>query len=875
MVDFHTKTIKEVCAELNTSERGLSNAEAEARLQKYGKNSIAEEAKIHPLKILLEQFASPIVWILLAAMLISFFLKEMTDFYVIAAIVVLNAVLGFFQEYRAEEAIAALKKMISLKATVIRSGEEKQIDASLLVPGDVLVLETGDKVPADVRLIDVVNLQAQEASLTGESVPVKKELKVCKDHTAVADRTNMAFSSTIITNGRGRALVTGTGMQTEIGKIAKMIQEAQPEPTPLQKQLAQLGKVLGILVVIIAAIVFAVGVLTGKPAYQMFFAAIALAVAAIPEGLPAVVTIGLAIGVQRLVKKNALMRKLPSVETLGACTVICSDKTGTLTHNEMTVTRVYANKQVVEITGSGYEPTGSFSKPAKTFQMLLLAGVLNNNAHIKKEKEEWQVIGDPTEAALTVTARKAGIDTDKVLVDNPRIAEFEFTSERKCMTTINKTGKKTVAFTKGAPEVIINLCDRMLVNGKLQRFTRADKQKVLAQNEAFAKNALRVLGFSYKELKGKESKKGTEKDMVFIGLQAMIDPPREEVKEAIARCESAGIKVVMITGDHLTTAQAIAHELGIPGKAITGVELDHAQDITHMVEEVGVYARVNPAHKLKIVEALKNKGHVVAMTGDGVNDAPALKKADLGIAMGIAGTDVAKEASAMILADDNFATIVNAVEEGRGVYDNIRKFLAFLLSGNIGEVCIIFIALVIGMPLPLIAIQILLINLVTDGLPATALSADPFEPGEMKRKPRDPKQPIYKALYPYLVIYPALMVTVTLALFAWFIQDGNVVKGQTAAFIAIGMFELYQAFSCRSLVYPSFKVGMFRNKWLNIAVFSSLLIVLAVVYVPSLQALFKTVPLSLAELLIIIALSSIGSLYLELHKAVASSKSAA
>jgi len=859
MVDYYTKTIKEVCSELNTSDRGLSDAEAESRLQKYGKNQISDEAKIHPLKILFEQFSSPIVWILLAAMAISFFLKEMTDFYVIAAIVVLNAALGFFQEYKAETAIAALKKMISLKATVIRSGEEKQIDASLLVPGDLLVIETGDKIPADSRLINVVNLQAQEASLTGESVPVKKEAVAYKKHMAVADRANMVFSSTIITNGRAKAIVTGTGMDTEIGKIAKMIQETKPEPTPLQKKLAHLGKVLGILVVIIAVIVFGVGVLTGKPAYEMFFAAIALAVAAIPEGLPAVVTIGLAIGVQKMVKRNALMRKLPSVETLGACTVICSDKTGTLTHNQMTVTRIYANDEVIKVTGSGYAPEGKFSKPAKNFQMLLMAGVLNNNAHIKKEEDEWKVIGDPTEAALIVSAKKAGINTDQMTYEYKRISEIEFTSERKCMTTVHQN-KKKIAFTKGAPEVIVNLCNRKLVNGKLERFTREDKKRILAQNEAFAKDALRVLGFAYKD-----GTKDPEKDMIFIGLQAMIDPPRKEVKEAIEKCRTAGIKVAMITGDHLTTAKAIADELGITGKAMTGVELDHVHNLANIVEDVSIYARVNPAHKLKIVEALKKNGHVVAMTGDGVNDAPALKKADLGIAMGISGTDVAKEASAMILADDNFASIVSAVEEGRTIFDNITKFVEYLLSSNMGEVLTIFTSILLGLPLPLIAIQILWINLVTDGAPALALSLEPEEPGVMQRKPRKVQARIVDTWRGLMIFFiGTIMMVGTLGIFKWYSPETNLIYAQSVAFTTLMMFQMFNVVNMRSE-----KISLFRlrqNWWLWAGIALSVGLQILVIHAPFMNAIFKTVPLEPIDWLWSIGIASTVLVFGEIVK---------
>ena len=624
MGTFYQKTEKEVFQELQTSEKGLSQSEAEERIKKYGPNAIEGAAKIHPLQILADQFKSPLVWILIIAMLISVFMKEYTDFYVILAIVILNAVLGFIQEYKAEEAIAALQKMISLKAIVMRSGMQKEVDASKLVPGDLLILETGEKVPADARVIDSINLQTQEAALTGESMPIKKITTIFHKNIAVADRINMIFNGTIITQGRGRAIVTATGMSTEIGKIAKLIKETKPEATPLQKKLLHLSEFVGIAVIAIALIVFAAGVFYGNPMFSMFLAAVALAVAAIPEGLPAVVTVSLAIGVKRMAKRNALVRKLPSVETLGACSVICSDKTGTLTHNEMTVKKIYANDEIISVSGSGYDPEGRFSRNPDQFKELLLAGILNNDANLKKEDNVWSVLGDPTEAALLVSAKKAKLDTENLQVKCKRLGEIGFTSERKCMTTLNKVGTKYKAYTKGAPEIVLSLCNRALIDGKVIRISREQKEKILAVNEEFAKGALRVLGFAYKDVEGKVATKDIEQNMIFLGLQGMIDPPRPEVKEAIQKCTTAGIKVVMITGDHKATAMAIAKELGMKGKAVTGMDLDHLEHFEDIVEEIVVYARVNPTHKLKIIEALKKKGHIVAMTGDGVNDAPAL-----------------------------------------------------------------------------------------------------------------------------------------------------------------------------------------------------------------------------------------------------------
>ncbi|MEM2915991.1 MAG: calcium-translocating P-type ATPase, SERCA-type [Candidatus Woesearchaeota archaeon] len=851
------QSVPAVLRELGVSPtKGLSDGEAKSRLEKYGKNSIEEAHKISLIKIFLNQFASPIVWILLAAMLICALIPEWTDFWVIAAIVILNAILGCLQEYRAEEAIEALKKMVSLKAKVLREGKVVEIDASEIVPGDIILLETGDKVPADARLIETVNLSTQEATLTGESTPVLKNTETLHDHVSVADQHNMVFSGTIVTSGRGKAVVVSTGVATEIGKIAKMIKETKAEPTPLQKKLASLSKMLGVLVIIIALVVFGAGVFYGLPVFEMFLAAIALAVAAIPEGLPAVVTVALALGVQRMAKCKALVRKLPSVETLGTCSVICADKTGTMTHNQMTVKYVFANQESIPVSGSGYSPIGRFAKNPDQFGMLLKIGALNNNAKVEQENNEWKVIGDPTEAALIVSARKAGINVEQLNITYPRLREIEFTSERKIMTTVHRMGAKMLVCTKGAPEVIVKLCTRQLVNGKIVRFSRSDAEKVLAMNEAYANRALRVLGFAYKQVVP-GSKEKLESDMIFVGLQAMIDPPRTEVKEAIQKCEIAGIKVVMITGDHLTTAKAIAKELGITGKAITGVELDHITDLEPLVEEINVYARVNPAHKIRIVEALQKKGHVVAMTGDGVNDAPALKKADLGIAMGITGTDVAKEASAMVLADDNFATIVRAVEEGRVIFDNIKKFVEYLLSSNMGEVLTLFTGILLGWPLPVTALMILWINLVTDGAPALALGIDPAEPGVMKRQPRKIEENIVnKSRGTMILLIGLIMMLGTLFVFDLYEPELQLAKAQTMAFTTLMLFQMFNVLNQRSETESLFVVGFFKNRWLWLAIMLSVGLQFAVVYVPFFQHLFGTVSLGVKDWLIAVGVSA-------------------
>lgn len=863
---MHSKTVREVLKELNSSANGLSEDDAESRLKQYGLNEIKEAKKIPPWKIFLSQFKSVVLWILIAATIISAFLREYIDAIVILVIIILISVLGFILEYRAEKAIEALKRLSSLKATVIRSGQKKEIDAKHLVPGDIILIETGNKIPADSRLMEVFNLQAQEAALTGESRPVGKDAKELPQKTQVADMKNMVFSGTIVTSGRAKAIVASTGMKTEIGRIAAMIEEVKPEPTPLQKKMDGLGKFLGKVVIAVAIVIFAVGMFfQDKPFLDMLIFAVAVAVAAIPEALLAIVTMSLALGTQRMLKRNALVRRLPSVETLGSTTVICTDKTGTLTMNQMTVKKIFANGKIIDVSGSGYETKGQFlykGKPVKTedIELLLLIGSLNNNSELK----DGNVIGDPTEGSLIVSAEKIGLGKKDLDVEYPRTDEIEFTSERKLMTTIHSHHGEKLAFVKGAPEVILKLCSYIHINGKAKKLTEKEKEEILEINRDFANDALRVLGFAYKTI---VTDKDPEKNLIFAGLQGMIDPARPEVKIAIEKCRSAGIKVVMITGDHEITAKAVAKEIGLEGKSMTGQQLEDIKNLDEIVDEIAIFARVNPEHKIKIVDALKKKGHTVAMTGDGVNDAPALKKADIGIAMGITGTDVAKEASSMILLDDNFASIVNAVEEGRGVYDNIRKYIGFLLSGNIGEVLIIFLGIIFGLPLILTATQILLINLVTDGLPALALSADPFEPNAMSRKPRKQSESIFKGLNPFLVYYPIAQVTVALSIFLYiFYNWGNIAMAQTAAFLTIGMFELYQSIASRSTIYPVFKVGIFKNKFLILAFISSFIVMAASIFIPSLGKYLDMQLIPLPLFLFVVAVSSIGAIIIEICK---------
>ncbi len=863
---YHKKKIEDIFKELKTSYRGLSEEDAKSRLQEYGLNEIKEKKKVSPLKIFFSQFKNFIIGILFVALVISLIIGENLDAIIIGIILILNAVFGFIQEYKAEKAIEALKKLASLKATVIRENKRQEIDAATLVPGDIILLETGDKIPADSRLIEIVNLETQESSLTGESTPITKDLKILPEKTPIADQKNMVFSGTIVTKGRAKAIVVQTGMNSQIGKIATLIEEEETKPTPLQIKLKQLGKLLGIATIFIVIIVFFAGILTGKETIEMFIAAVSLAVAAIPEGLPAVVTISLALGVQRMVKRHALVRKLPSVETLGSTTVICTDKTGTLTCDQMTVRKIYVNNKIIEVTGSGYETKGVFlinNKiiDPKPLNLLLKIGTLCNDASLTEDG----IIGDPTEAALIVSAAKASLLKSDLEKKNPRINELGFDSERKRMSTLHKMENKKIMYCKGAPDIILELCDRIIINEKISRLTRPLKKQILKQNDEFANEALRVLGFAYKETSVLE-----EKNLIFVGLQAMIDPPRPQVKDAIEKCKKAGIKVVMITGDHKNTAMAIAKEIGIEGEAITGQDLDEIKDFEKKVETIAIYARVDPEHKSKIIDALRKKGHIIAMTGDGVNDAPALKKADIGIAMSITGTDVSKEASAMVLTDDNFASIVNAVEEGRGIYDNIKKFVEYLLSSNLGEILTIFIGIMLGWPLPLIAIQILWVNLATDGLPALALGVDPVDPNIMSRLPRKPKEKVLSNhIIARMFIVGIIMMIGTLGIFKLYNPESNLRYAQTMAFTTLMMFQMFNVLNCRSEQHSLFKIGIFSNKYLVVAILSSILLQILVIHT-GLSKFFKTVPLSITDWVYIILVSSTVLIVIEIIKLIQS-----
>ncbi len=867
-VGWNELEAKQVLKELQTSEKGLSEQEAQARLLKYGTNELKEEKKISPIEIFLNQFKSILVIILIGATIFSAAIGEVLDAAAIIAIVILNAIFGFFQEYKAEKTIEALKKLSSPESIVLRDGKKQTIASKLLVPGDIVILEQGTKVPADLRILEVTDLQIDESIITGESAPVTKKTEIFRN-TVLAERKNIAWMGTVVTYGRGIGVVVETGMKSEMGKIAHTIQEAGEEDTPLQKKLGVFGKKLGIMIMAICGIVILTGVLRGEPILTMIIIGIALAVAAIPEGLPAIVTITLALGLQKLSKNNAIIRKLPAVESLGSTTVICSDKTGTLTKNEMTVRKIWHDGTTISVTGEGYKPEGRFlacdkeisPSKDKALELILRTAALCNNAELETSNDTFKIVGDPTEGALIVASQKAGLS----LAGFPRKKEIPFTSERKMMTTVHATPqKKTIACVKGAPEKILSLCTHSYSNGKPKKLTPGDRRKILDANQSLTKDALRVLAIAYKEVNSKE--KSIESGLTFLGLVGMIDPPRETVANDIATCRNAGIKVVMITGDHLNTAVAIAKEIKIidnpEERAITGEELDKMSDqqLDEIVEQVRVYARVNPEHKVRIVDAFKKKGHIIAMTGDGVNDAPALKKSDIGVAMGMNGTDVAKEASDMVLADDNFSSIVAAVKGGRQVYDNIKKFIDYLLSCNLGEVLIVFIAMLIGFRdpatgmvlLPLTAIQLLWINLLTDGLPALALGVDPPSKDLMSRPPRDPKENILsKGMFIDMCIVGVIMLIGTLGLFAYNLPSGGI-KAITVAFTAIVIFEMVRALSVRA----KYKVGIFSNRKLLLAIASTIALQLVVIYTPFLQPAFETVPLDLMDWIEIGAVSS-------------------
>ena len=891
MVAFHSMDSLKTLELFQSSLKGLDDVEAKARLEKYGPNELQKEKSKSPLAIFAEQFKGFLIIILLAATFLSMLIGETVDALVILGIVIACAILGFVQEYRAEKSLEALKKMTAPLATVVRNGVESHIPSREVVPGDVIILRTGDKVPADARVIEEYNLKVDEAPLTGESISVRKQSKPVAEDTAPMERGNIVYSGTTVTYGHGKAVVTSTGMETQFGKIARMVQTTVEEKTPLERRLEHVGKWLGLSCIIICFLVAALGIIRGHALLEMVIWGVSLAVAAVPEALPAVVTGALAIGVQRMAKRNALVRKLPAVETLGCTTVICADKTGTLTKGEMTVRRIFLNDIFIDVTGTGYEPKGEFISNGKTVddkrvRLLAEISLLCNDARLEPLSDTWNIVGDPTEGALAVLAVKAGLDQDRTRATYPRIGEVPFSSERKRMTTIHSTPQGTVAaYAKGAPEILLERCSSILKEDTVHPLWEEEKRKILVVNENMASEAFRVLAVAYRPLPDAVNstefrEEDVERDFTLVGLIGMIDPPRDEVKKAIQNCKNASVRTVMITGDHKLTASTIAKELRIlrdEDRVLTGNELDLLSDTEFhkIVEDVSVYARVSPEHKMRIVKALKTKGHVVAMTGDGVNDAPALKNADIGVAMGITGTDVTKEASDMILTDDNFTSIVSAMEEGRGIYDNIKKYIAYLLSCNVGEILIMFIAGLLAWPLPLVAVQLLWVNLTTDGLPALALGVDPADPDIMNRPPRSQRESVFSKPIKLLIFgVSIIMAAVLLPLFHWANQTRGLIYAQTIVFTTLVMFEMFNAFNCRSEKYSIRKIGFLCNKWLIAAVAISILMQLAVLYTPAFDILFDTMPLSITDWLIILPLSSTPLVAVELVKLYAKNRDA-
>ena len=886
---WHSKEKEEVIRALESDTGGLSIDKIRLKRQEFGYNELKERRKTSALQIFLSQFRNTFTIMLLIAIIISVLLgwyeaqishdarltiETFVDGIAIGAIVILNVIIGFIQEYRSEKAIEALKKLTTPKARVIREGKETQIQARELVPGDILLLEAGDRIPADGRLLEVFSLSMDESVLTGESNPVNKDTEILAPDSSIADRRNMVFAGTNVANGRGKAIVTSIGINTQFGRISEMVQTVEKEEIPLRYKLDRFAKKIGVIVVVAAAIIIVFSLIrTGTIEIDLLLTAVALAVSAVPEGLPAVVTVTLALGARELSKRNAVVRRLASVETLGSTTVICSDKTGTLTKGEMTVRQIFVSEKTVEVTGAGYKLVGEFSidgssvSPLEIDNLLLTLriGALCNNSSV----DGSSVLGDPTEGSLIVVASKGGFKIDALKKQYPRVAEIPFSSGRRLMTTVhNSPDGFQVAYVKGSPERVLELCKFFHLEGEKKRLDEKRRNELLDKNEEMANQGLRVLGMACKELPDNISsydEDNLERDLVFVGLVGMLDPPREEAKGAVKLCEKAGIRVVMITGDHKLTAVTIAKELGILKKegALTGEELESKSDgeFEGIVENIRVFARVSPEHKLRIVKVLKKKGHVVAMTGDGVNDAPAVKQADIGVAMGITGTDVTKEASDMVLADDNFATIVNAVRGGRIIYDNIRKFIRFLIALNFTELLLIGSFALIGLPIPLLPVMILWLNLVTDGPPAMALSVDPPNDDVMQRPPRSSKEGILHGNLMFILASTFIQLVVEIVAFWWGLSvQGSLDKARTLVFAVACFYELVVIWNCRSESRHAFKVGFLNNKALLVAILISVLSTLAVIYAPALQLLFQTVFLDLTDLVVVALLSFSGFL---------------
>lgn len=877
---WHSLSAVALYSTLESRSGGLTRAEAEERLLRYGHNELQGGDRVSPWSILASQFNNLLVIILLIATGLSLVLGHGVESIAIGVIVLFAVLLGFVQEYRAERAIEVLKKLAAPHAAAVRDGMERDIPARELVPGDLVLLRAGDRIPADVRLVEAVGLQVDESALTGESLTVAKTVDPLPGmDIPLGDRSNMAYSGTLIAAGRGQGMVVATGMSTEFGAIAGLLQSVDTVATPLQKNLDRVGHLLARAALVVVAVIVALGLLRGQPFIEMLIFGIALAVAVVPEALPAVVTISLAIGVRRMLARHVLIRRLAVVETLGCTSVICTDKTGTLTKNEMTVRMLVAGGSTFQVTGSGYDPVGDVllaetgqSAPLSTAaQMLVKGGLLCSDADLVREEEtqRWRITGDPTEGALVVLARKTGLSRHDLAIEYPRVREYPFSSETKVMTTVHTSVEGLIAYTKGAPEIVLSRCTRWLSAHGVRPLEERDREFLTVTAQSMAEQALRVLAVA-------EKRGGDDLDvadeLTLLGLVGMIDPPRPEAKEAVNVCRSAGIRPVMITGDHPITALAVGRELGLvtTGRLVTGVELDRMddQEFARSVEEIEVFARVSPAHKLRVVNALQQNGHVVAMTGDGINDAPSLKKADIGVAMGITGTDVSKEASAMILTDDNFASILAAVEEGRTVFENIKKFLMYLLSSNVGEIGLMAGAALLGYPMPLSAVQILYVNLATDGLPALALAVDPPDANQMVHPPRNPRTGMFSSPVVLLMLlgggWSAL---INLGLFIWAYHSGRpLAEAMTMTFVSLALIQFIKAYNFRSDRESVLK-RPFANKWLNRAVAWELLLLPLTIYLPVLHGPFGTVNLPLIDWLVILGVSLTVSPVLEIGKA--------
>ena len=869
MVEYYALNKEDVFKELKTSKKGLTKKEVEERLVNYGNNELKTKKKATGFKIFFRQFTDFLIILLLIATVISLSLKEYLDAIAMFSIVILSTILGFYQEYNAEKAIEALKKISAPTAKILRKGKVENIPAKDIVPGDIMLLEAGDIVPADSRIVEASSLQIDEASLTGESVPSKKHTNILKPSMGVSDQENMAFMSTIVTYGKATAIVTQTGMKSELGKIAQSLQTTKKTRTPLQKKFGKMAKQIGFAVIFLVFIVFITGLFRGgNQVGELIVFGLSLAVAAVPSSLPAIVTIGLSLGTKTLAKKNMIIKKLPAAESLGSATFICSDKTGTLTKNQMTITNIFVNNKTIDISGSGYEPKGNFYENKKIqnpkkYELLIRIGALCNNAKLNNNKGKYSIIGDPTEGSLVVLAEKGKFTNSNFKF----VEELPFDSDRKCMSVIfnNKLNKKTEAYVKGAPDLLINKCNKIIINGKIKKLTAQDKKDILNKNNEFANKALRVLALAFREIKeDKYSIEKTENNLIFVGMVGMIDPARPEVKESIVKCNKAGIKVMVITGDYAITAKAVAKQIGLLKKGdlvLTGTDLEKMSDseLEKNIENVRIIARALPIQKLRIVDALQKKGHVVAMTGDGVNDSPAIKAADIGIALG-SGTDIAKETADLVLLNNSFKVIVEAIKQGRIIFQNIKKIIIYVLTDSFTEMILITGSLLLGLPLPILPAQILWIKIIEDSVPSMALAFDDVEEGVMNAKKSGVKELLNKSSIGLIIFYAVIMDLSLLVIFRFYgLRNGDIDYARTITFVGLGIASLFYIYSVRGLKKSIFQINFFSNKLLTFSTVFGIFMFLMAIYVPFLNKALKTVPLDLQDwiVLCIYGLSSI------------------